>query len=399
MLDILSPFIAIYGLVLLLRSDKIGYFFAGFFIGIFWFFWLSLSSIYFGLSFIVPFEILIIALIYGLLFRICYIFKFDLLRLAAVFCLTYIHPLGFDWLNWGVLVVPGLFECSLKGVICLFLIAYFYYERYISRYYKIAIILVIFYFGLQKDEPKFERLNLNYELVQTQISQEQKFLALNMQKNADDLVALIKRAIDAKKELVILPESAFAFDLERDFEGRYYAILQELSYQIDIVAGAFSSKDSAVFNSTFVFSKGKDTILNKHYLVPFGEEIPFFKDFFKEYLLNLGEFTRGAPLNTYELKGQKITNAICYEATKEELFKHSSIIIAISNNAWFDGFVEPNLQRQLIKFYASKHGVSVYHATNGNYTATITPKYPIIKTLHADFLKLYERLKTWAQTF
>lgn len=334
-----------------------------------------------------------VGLFYGVLFRICYLFKFDLLRLGAIFGLSYIHPLGFDWLNWGVLVVPGLFECSTKGIICLFLISYFYYEKYISRYYKIAIILILCYIGLQKDEPKFERLSLNYELVQTNISQDQKFLNLNMQKNADDLVLEIKKAIEAKKELIILPESAFAFDLERDFEGRYYAILQELSYQINIIAGAFSSKENEVYNSTYVFIKGKDQILNKHYLVPFGEEIPFLKDFFKKYLINFGEFSRGAPLNTYELAGQKITNAICYEATKEALFKEKNIIIALSNNAWFDDFIEPNLQRLLIKFYASKYNVSVYHATNGNFTGEILPKYPLIKTLQADLEKIYNTLK------
>ncbi|TQR33675.1 apolipoprotein N-acyltransferase [Campylobacter sp. MIT 99-7217] len=378
--ELFSVFFAIYGFILLLRSDKFGYFWTGFFIGLLWFWWLSLSSIYFGLTYLVPFEILGVGLVYGILFRICYAFKYDFLRLTGIFLLSYLHILGFDWLNWGILTSFGVFESSLKGVVCIFLIAYFYHERYISRYYKIAIILGLFYLGIQLKDTPYESLNVDYKLIHTDISQSQKYFYENMQKNSDDLIAEIQKAIEEKKELVILPESAFAFNLERDFDGRYYAILQELSYQISIVVGAFSEQDDKVFNSTYVFEKGRDKILNKYYLVPFGEEIPFFKDTFRKYLMpNMAEFSRGERLNTYTIHDQNITNAICYEASKEELYKQSKIIVAISNNAWFDGFVEPSLQKLLMRYYANKYAVSIYHATNGEQTAIITPKQSIVK--------------------
>ncbi|EPI0726133.1 apolipoprotein N-acyltransferase, partial [Campylobacter jejuni] len=99
---------------------------------------------------------------------------------------------------------------SYRGIICIFLIAYFIYEGYISRYYKIAIVLILFFSGFQYNEKQAQTLNLNYKLINTNISQNQKFLQENLKSNSDILIQDILQAINEKKELVILPETAFA---------------------------------------------------------------------------------------------------------------------------------------------------------------------------------------------
>lgn len=391
-LEFLSPFLAIYGLILLLRGDSKVYFYSGFFIGILWFWWIGLSSIYFNLTWIIPFEILAIALVYGILFRICYIFKFDLLRLAAIFCLSFVHPLGFDWLNFNVLTVYGTFDASYRGAICIFLIAYFYYEKYISRYYKMAIITFLFFIGMQYDDKESQELNLNYKLVNTNISQNQKHLAQNLQNYSDDVLNEVFKAITDKKELIIFPETSFVFDLKNDFNSMYYELLKELSNDITIVVGALSTQKDKVYNSTYIFKNKEVNIMHKHYLVPFSEEIPFLKDFFTKYLLPGFEgFAKGKELNQYELNGQIITNAICYEVTKEKIYKSSKIIIAISNNAWFKPSTQAILQKALIKFYASKYGVTVYHSTNAEETAVIKPKISLFKHYVLEPIKRLEK--------
>lgn len=384
-LEFISPFLSIYGLILLLQSkDKFSYFFVGFFIGILWFWWISLSSIYFNLTFLIPFEIFLIALIYACLFLICFYLKYDFLRLCGIFFLSFIHPLGFDWLNWGVLSVYGIFDASFRGIVAMFLIAYFYYEGYISRYYKIAIITALLFIGLQYDQKQASDLNLDYKLIQTNIPQDQKFIKENLNTHSKFIFSQIHKAIEEDKELIVFPETAFAFAL-----NKYKPFLEELkklSNQIIIVLGGFSVDNlNNIYNSTYVFNKQEVEILNKHYLVPFGEEIPFFKTFFKKYLINLDEFSKGKSINHYTINNQKITNAICYEATKEVLYKNSKIIIAISNNAWFNNSSEYKLQKLLMQFYASKYGVSVYHATNGKESGAIVPKEMIIKKIQKMF--------------
>lgn len=81
-----------------------------------------------------------------------------------------------------------------------------------------------------------------------------------------------------KKELVILPETAFAFNLKNTL---YEKMLKELSYQIIIITGAFNIQEGKTYNSTYIFKGGNSYILNKHFLVPLGEEIPFSKKQYK----------------------------------------------------------------------------------------------------------------------
>lgn len=388
-LETLSPFLAIWGLILLLRTKSAkGYFWTGFLTGLFWFWWVGLSAIYFNLNYLVPVIALIMGLVYGVLFRICFLFKFDFLRLCAIFALSFIHPLGFDWLEWGIYTAYGFFDSSLRGIICLFLIAYFIYEGYISRYYKIAIVLILFFTGFHYEEKTATTLPFSYKLINTNISQDQKFLQEKLILNSNTLLNEISRAILEKKELVILPETAFAFNLRGT---KYEDFLKELSHKIIIITGAFYTKDGQTYNSTYVFRQGKSYIFNKHFLVPFGEEIPFFKELVKKYFLpNMEEFTRGPVQSQYKLNNSLITNAICYEATKEQNYKNSKIIIALSNNAWFKHSSEYKLQKLLMQFYANKYGVSVYHATNGKENAVILPK----KRLD---LRWLEEFKSWKE--
>lgn len=388
-LETLSPFLAIWGLILLLRTKSAkGYFWTGFLTGLFWFWWVGLSAIYFDLNYLVPVIALIMGLVYGVLFRICFLFKFDFLRLCAIFALSFIHPLGFDWLEWGIYTAYGFFDSSLRGIICLFLIAYFIYEGYISRYYKIAIVLILFFTGFHYEEKTATTLPFSYKLINTNISQDQKFLQEKLILNSNALLSEISRAILEKKELVILPETAFAFNLRGT---KYEEFLKELSHKIIIITGAFYTKDGQTYNSTYVFRQGKSYIFNKHFLVPFGEEIPFFKELVKKYFLpNMEEFTRGPVQSRYKLNNSLITNAICYEATKEQNYKNSQIIIALSNNAWFKHSSEYKLQKLLMQFYANKYGVSVYHATNGKENAVILPK----KRLD---LRWLEEFKSWKE--
>lgn len=389
-LETLSPFLAIWGLILLLRTKSAkGYFWTGFLTGLFWFWWVGLSAIYFDLNYLVPVIALIMGLVYGVLFRICFLFKFDFLRLCAIFALSFIHPLGFDWLEWGIYTAYGFFDSSLRGIICLFLIAYFIYEGYISRYYKIAIVLILFFTGFHYEEKTATTLPFSYKLINTNISQDQKFLQEKLILNSNALLSEISRAILEKKELVILPETAFAFNLRGT---KYEDFLKELSHKIIIITGAFYTKDGQTYNSTYVFRRGKSYIFNKHFLVPFGEEIPFFKELVKKYFLpNMEEFTRGPVQSQYKLNNSLITNAICYEATKEQNYKNSKIIIALSNNAWFKHSSEYKLQKLLMQFYASKYGVSIYHATNGKENAVILPK----KRLD---LRWLEEFKSWKES-
>ena len=72
------------------------------------------------------------------------------------------------------------------------------------------------------------------------------------------------------------------------------------------------------------------------------------------------------------IKGTKFRNAICWEATCPEIYEGDvNYVIAISNNAWFAPSIEPTLQKLLIRYYAQKNSVTIYHATNGSESCVI----------------------------
>ena len=66
----LNTIFGLTALYLLLQEGKKVWFIAGFFMGIFWFWWIALSLKHYGHIWAIPIEILVISLIYGALFWI-----------------------------------------------------------------------------------------------------------------------------------------------------------------------------------------------------------------------------------------------------------------------------------------------------------------------------------------
>ena len=104
-------------------------------------------------------------------------------------------------------------------------------------------------------------------------------------------------------------------------------------------------------------------------LVPFGEYIPLPK--FAQKIINdtffsgQSDFIQAEKPTDFTIKGQKFRNAICYEASCQEIYEGDvKFVIATSNNAWFAPSIEATIQNLLLRFYARKNGVTIYHSAN-----------------------------------
>ncbi|MFW5619501.1 MAG: apolipoprotein N-acyltransferase, partial [Campylobacter hyointestinalis] len=175
---------------------------------------------------------------------------------------------------------------------------------------------------------------------------------------------------------VVLPESAFALFLDHQKELLEY--LKEKSKRISIVTGSLGYENGTSYNSTYLFLNGDVKRLDKVILVPFGEEIPLPK--FATNLINKiffngnKDFGAAKEVSDYEIGGVKIRNAICYEATRDEIYANNpKFVIAITNNGWFVPSTEPTLQEILLKYYAYKYNTTIYHSVNGSPSKIITP--------------------------
>ena len=371
----LNSLLVAFGFWLLLGLNAKEAFWSGFFIGLLWFYWIGLSFRYYDLSWMIPFVIFFVALVYGLLlFGLFFVSQkfgqFSLLaKILAIASISYIHPFGFNWFVPEMLLAHTIFHPQ-KLYFLLFLAAMG--ALYLPRQYKLlalALLLCIDYHPQKHPLP-----NLDIQLVTTHIPQDKKWLPQYRERIVKDNFHAIKEAIAHKKDLVVLPESAFPLFLNT--RPGLLERLQNLSHQIAILTGALYLSEGHYYNSTYLFDQGKVKIFNKVVLVPFGEEIPLPKPIARwineHFFGGSSDYTHASHPATFTIKGYSFTNAICYEATHPIIYQTPTpYIIAVSNNAWFLPSIEPTLQWMIIKYYATIYKKVVFHATNYAKTAII----------------------------
>lgn len=369
----LSLISAIFGFYFILKSSRQIWFWSGFFIGFFWFYWISFSLIYYDFAYLIPVEILGICLIYGSIFLAAG--WLENIYIKAIFLLfaSYIAPFGFDWLNFELIFVDTFFIPSIY-TLALVLISIIIAIKF-NIYFGISLLICSLAINYN-NKIEYRGLPFDISLINTNISQDKIWDRSTKDKIVKNNLNMIDQAINDGSRIVVLPESAFPLFL--DHSEILLSVLKQKSYQIAIVTGALGTSDNKLYNSTYLFDKGEVKRLDKLILVPFGEEIPlpnFIKDLINRLFFDSTiDYSHANSVSDYEIDGIKIRNAICYEATRDELFiNEPKFMIAITNNAWFTPSTQPNLQNKLLKLKAYKYKTIIYHSVNGSPSQMIAP--------------------------
>lgn len=369
----LSLISAIFGFYFILKSSRQIWFWSGFFIGFFWFYWISFSLIYYDFAYLIPVEILGICLIYGFIFLAAG--WLENIYIKAIFLLfaSYIAPFSFDWLNFELIFVDTFFIPSIY-TLALVLISIIIAIKF-NIYFGISLLICSLAINYN-NKIEYRGLPFDISLINTNISQDKIWDRSTKDKIVKNNLNMIDQAISDGSRIVVLPESAFPLFLNHS--EILLSVLKQKSYQIAIVTGALGASDNKLYNSTYLFDKGEVKRLDKLILVPFGEEIPlpnFIKNLINEIFFDsVVDYSHANNVSDYEIDGVKIRNAICYEATRDELFVDKpKFMIAITNNAWFTPSTQPNLQSKLLKLKAYKYKTIIYHSVNGSPSQMITP--------------------------
>ncbi|MEO1922911.1 MAG: apolipoprotein N-acyltransferase [Nautiliaceae bacterium] len=347
-------------------NKKHSFFQTGFFIGMFWFWWIALSFRYYGLSFLIPVIILGIAAGYGSIFWFIdkifsWLKKYNtrlqtlLWAFFLIFGFDYIKPFTFDWLKPEVLIANSFFS-PLKITLFLLITA-------IVLKNKLSLILITIALFIHPKPITPPPLKIN--LITTYIPQDKKwnpkYIPQEIKNNFKDITNSI-----GKYDAVVLPESAFPIFLNK--HPNIINKLKLLSYKITIITGGLHLKNGKFYNSTYIFEKGNMKILDKHILVPFGEYIPlpfFQKEINKIFFEGASDYATSKHFSVFKIKNTDFINAICYEATVTELYKiFPKYVIALSNLAWFEPSIAGTLQKLLITVYAKRYGKKVFHSIN-----------------------------------
>lgn len=369
---VLTSLLSLAGFYLLLTQKRAALFWSGFFIGLLWFYWIGFSFRYYGVGYLIPLMVLFVAFAYGLFFWIIGLFTHPFIRVLLLLGFSYFHPMGFNWFIPEVTLVHSFFGIA-KWQFALFLLG-LTVAALLPVKYKIAAILPLAFavnlaFGTHLPLPKTKIM-----LTDSNVDQAKKWDESYLPETINNNIADILDAVNEGYDMVILNESVFPMFLNSDI--KLTKQLQELSKDIVIVTGALYSDGKNAYNSTYYFDHGKVYIANKVVLVPFGEEVPlpkFIARWINDTFYNGAEdyHTAKKPVDL-KLSTGKFRNAICYEATRDELFEgNPKQMIAISNNAWFTPSIEPTLQKILMEYFSKKYGTVIYHSANKGISTVI----------------------------
>ncbi len=373
-IKLINSVFALLAIYFLLSIPKQAMFFAGFFIGILWFYWISFSFIYYELIYLMPLVVLGFALAYGIIFYLLAIWESLYYRVSALFLLSFISFLGFNWLQMELLFLHSYFGTNkIDYLIVLVSLALF------IRFKWPALLLLILALNLNFAQPTYEQQNhLKIAMPQFDVPQQDKWKREYKKEIIAKNLEAINQAIQEEYDLVILPETAFPLVLNTN--EFLWQTLEEKAQDIDIITGALSKEGQNYYNSTYHFSSNGVVIANKVVLVPFGEEIPLpkiLRDFINHTFYNdAKDYSKASSPTDFEIKGVKFRNAICYETTTHNIFQDLNdvvFMISISNNAWFTPSIEPTLQKLLMEYYARLYGVTIYASANGSSNLIINP--------------------------
>ena len=368
---LLNTIFALASLALLLHIPKRSVIIAGFFIGIFWFYWIGYSFAYQGVGYVTPFIPFVFGFIYALFFTPLALTNQPYLRAIFLFLLSFVEPMNFNWLNIELLFIEsyiGIFKYQLFIVLLSLVLTHYLQKPY--KYF--APLLLIVTLNITPHIP--QEAPLRIKLVQTMIKQEDKWKREYLGITFQIINTKIEEAIKEGYDVVVLPESVFPIYMNKN-KPILESLLQK-SHQITIVAGSLISEKQKHYNVTYKFEDGNYTIAKKVVLVPFGEYIPLPK-FARQYIndtffAGASDFVGAKNPTDFEIKGIMFRNAICYEATTDKIYEGDvKYVIAISNNGWFTPSIEPILQNLLLRYYARKNNVYIYHSANMAGTTTI----------------------------
>ncbi|PHM18459.1 MAG: apolipoprotein N-acyltransferase [Sulfuricurvum sp. PD_MW2] len=361
-LNTISGVLALYAL---LHAPKRVVLISGFWIGWLWCYWIGFSFQYYGLGWATWLVALGFGFVYVLYYGTMALTANALLRALILFGLTFVWPMDFNWMQPELIFVESylgfskwqfaliLFSLSLTG--------------YISGFKKFFPLLLLIG-AVQTSYTPPSIPDLKIKLVSTDISQDFKWQSEQLPQTIQDNFSAIDQAIDKGYDLIVLPESAFPLYMNEHTE--IAQALSERSLHIAILTGTLHKENGLNYNVSYLFNQGTITVAKKTILVPFGEYIPlpsFLKGWVDRHIFGGGsDFVTADKPTDFTIKGVTFRNAVCYEATRAELYTPDvRYMIAVSNNGWFKLSIEPTVQNLLIRFYARKNHTVVFHSANG----------------------------------
>ena len=247
---------------------------------------------------------------------------------------------GFPWALVGYSQVPfpavaqaasvvGVLGVSALVVLVNGAIAYAVVAGAVARRAPIvvtaAVVAVAVAFGtwrLQDDSLLRAGTPLRVAALQGNVRQDEKWNPLRSDGILETYLSQTRRAVAAGAELVVWPESATPFALDRDARGRAVRTVARETGAHLLVGTTQVVRDAGTrtryYNAAYLIEPRKGAtagVYRKQHLVPFGEYVPLrWALFFASPLVEtVADFSAGTEPGTLPVDGRPVGAAICYE--------------------------------------------------------------------------------------
>jgi len=195
----------------------------------------------------------------------------------------------------------------------------------------------------------------------------------------------------ANSDLVVWPEVAIPASIDQVPEFLEMLDVSAARAGQTLLLGILERdlSNQQIFNSVIVLGGPEQESYRKRHLVPFGEMFPV-PDFVREWMrlmsLPHSDMTPGDAEQQLLMSasGVPMAVAICYEDAygAEQLYAlpSASILINVSNDAWFGDSIAPHQHLEIARMRALEAGRFVVRATNNGVSAFIAPDGRLLET-------------------
>ncbi|MGH8252146.1 MAG: apolipoprotein N-acyltransferase [Steroidobacteraceae bacterium] len=218
-------------------------------------------------------------------------------------------------------------------------------------------------------------------LLQGAIPQDEKWQAENRAETLRRYRGLNREALGAR--IIVWPESAIPL-LAHDAEVYLESIRRESRARgSDVMIGLlrFDFDTAEIRNGLYAMSAAGDGWYFKRRLVPFGEFFPVpenVRRWMRLMTLPYYDMTPGADRQPpLAAGGERLQATICYEdaygSDQLATLAGATLLVNVTNNAWFGDSAAPHQQLQMARFRAREAGRWLMRATSNGITAVIAP--------------------------
>jgi apolipoprotein N-acyltransferase len=188
-------------------------------------------------------------------------------------------------------------------------------------------------------------------------------------------------------DFAVWSESAVMWSIPEDDYDRFLQGLFTRRLQIPTLFGALLvRRDTERFRAYNVAlaTNAEGRVVgryDKHYLLAFGEYLPFGETFpiLYDWSPNSGHLTPGTSVEPVTLAGHPVTALVCYEDILPGFVNgamnrgNPEMIVNVTNDAWFGATTEPWIHLALAEMRAIEHRRYLLRSTNSGVSAVIDP--------------------------